>query len=92
MSGESFKIAAKVAPSAGRNSVALSEEGGTLRIAVTAPPDKGKANKAVEKLLAKTLGLPKSAVSIVAGMASRKKTIEIRSDDKAATLAKLRKK
>jgi uncharacterized protein (TIGR00251 family) len=77
MDSSSFKIDAKVAPSASKNNVSIDADG-TLRIRVTAPPDKGKANKAVEKLLAKTLGLPKSAISIAAGHASRKKTIAIR--------------
>ena len=34
---------------------------------VRAVPEKGAANAALEKLLASSLGLPKSAVSVVAG-------------------------
>jgi uncharacterized protein (TIGR00251 family) len=49
----------------------------SLKIRVTQPPDKGKANKAVIALLAKRLGFAKSALSIVAGDTSRNKQIRI---------------
>lgn len=48
-----------------------------LKIRVTQPPDKGKANKAVIALLAKQLGFAKSALSIVARDTSRDKQIRI---------------
>lgn len=51
-----------------------------LVIRVTAPPDKGRANKAVVKLIAATLGLPKSSVSITAGEKDRLKTVAIEGD------------
>ena len=49
-----------------------------LKISVTMPPEKSKANKAVEKLLAKTFGLPHSSVTVVAGGAARRKTVQLR--------------
>ena len=49
----------------------------SLKMRVTQPPDKGKANKAVIALLAKQLGFAKSALSIVAGDTSRDKQIRI---------------
>jgi uncharacterized protein (TIGR00251 family) len=51
-----------------------------LRVRVTAVPDKGKANKALIALLAKTLKLPKSTISIKTGLTSRHKTIQIVGD------------
>lgn len=51
-----------------------------LKVRVTAVPDKGKANKAVIALLAKATGLPKSAVSIIAGEKSRTKTVRLEAD------------
>jgi uncharacterized protein (TIGR00251 family) len=51
---------------------------GRLKIAVTAAPDKGKANAHLLKLLAKKLGVPKSALEIVAGETDRAKTIRVR--------------
>ena len=50
---------------------------GTLRAAVTAPPENGKANEAVVALLATTLGLPKRGVRITQGLASRRKVVEV---------------
>ncbi len=46
-------------------------------ILVKAPPDKGKANKELIKLLAKILGKSSSEISIIAGQTSRDKTIKI---------------
>ena len=51
---------------------------GRLKIAVTAAPDKGKANAHLLKFLAKKLGAPKSALAIVAGETDRDKTIRVR--------------
>lgn len=48
-----------------------------LKVAVTAPPEDGKANAALEKLLAKTLGLPRTTVSVVSGHASRSKLVHL---------------
>lgn len=52
--------------------------GDELKVAVTAAPDKGKANDAVIKLLAKKLGVPKSDLVIVAGETDRHKTLLVR--------------
>lgn len=48
-----------------------------LKVRVRAVPEKGKANKAVEVVLAKALGLPKSAVRVVTGETSRIKGVDI---------------
>lgn len=50
---------------------------GAVKVAVFAPPEKGKANQAVEKLLASEFGLPKRAVRVVSGGSSRRKTINL---------------
>lgn len=47
------------------------------KIAVAAPPEKGRANKAVERFLARKLGLRSSDVKIVAGHTSPVKTVRI---------------
>jgi uncharacterized protein len=48
-----------------------------LKVRVRAVPEDGKANAAVEKLIAKHLGLPKSAVRVVTGAKNRVKGLEI---------------
>jgi hypothetical protein len=44
---------------------------------VTAPPERGKANTAVEKVIAKALGVSNDAVNIVKGPTSPRKIVEI---------------
>ncbi|MFT3723076.1 MAG: DUF167 family protein [Hyphomonadaceae bacterium] len=51
-----------------------------LKIRVRAVPEKGKANAAIEQVIAKALGLPKSAVSVEKGETQRIKTVRISSD------------
>ena len=51
-----------------------------LGIRVTAVPDKGRANKAVISLLAKKMGLPKSAITIEAGATARLKRLTLAGD------------
>ena len=52
----------------------------TLTARVRAVPEKGKANAALEKLVAKWLGLAKSSVSVTAGGKSRLKTLRLDGD------------
>jgi uncharacterized protein YggU (UPF0235/DUF167 family) len=51
-----------------------------LRARVTAVPEKGKANKALLKLLAKAWGLSQSRLQIVAGEKDRNKTVLVEGD------------
>lgn len=51
-----------------------------LKARVRAVPENGAANKALEKLIAKALGVPASAVSVVAGGTARLKTLRISGD------------
>ena len=55
-----------------------------LKVRVRAMPEKGKANAAIEVLLAKALGLPKSAVSVEKGETQRIKTVRISADPSIA--------
>jgi uncharacterized protein len=79
-----LRIAVRLTPKGGRDAV----EGWTvaadgmrcLKARVRAVPEDGKANAALVELLAKTLALAKSQVKIVAGSASRRKTVEIAGD------------
>jgi uncharacterized protein len=51
----------------------LGEHNGLVRIAVSAAPEKGKANQAIIQLLAEALKVPKSSVEIAAGATSPQK-------------------
>jgi uncharacterized protein (TIGR00251 family) len=57
---------------------------GRLKVAVTAPPVDGEANAAVIELIAKTLGVARGAVEVIAGATSRRKTIRVRGISRAA--------
>ena len=50
---------------------------GALKVMVTQAPEKGKANQAIEMLLAKSLGLHKSQISLVTGQTSPLKSFLI---------------
>ncbi len=82
---ETVVLPVDVVPGAARNEVAIME-GKTLKIRVTAPPIKGKANKALLRLLAKTLGLHKNQVEIVSGHRARRKMIRVEGIDEDALL------
>ncbi|MCB2228323.1 MAG: YggU family protein [Desulfarculaceae bacterium] len=71
-----LSLAVKVAPRASRNELA-GVEAGALKVRLTAPPVEGAANRALVKLLAKTLGLAKGKVAVVAGERSRSKRVEV---------------
>ena len=66
----------KVVPGASRDQI-VGWLGNALKIKVTAPPEKGKANEAVVTLLAKTLGVRRDIIEIVSGHGSPAKTVEI---------------
>ena len=69
-----FKV--KVIPNAPK--VKISEyQPGVLKVSLTSPPSKGKANEELVKLIARKLNLPKSKISITSGFTSRLKTISI---------------
>lgn len=55
-----------------------------LKVRVRAIAEKGKANAAVAQLLAKALGVPKSAVSVEKGETQRIKTVRISADPSIA--------
>ncbi len=66
----------KVSPKASRNAI-IGFMGETLKLSVTAAPERGKANQAVEELLAEALGLPLSAVNVIGGHTAKTKRVEI---------------
>lgn len=58
---------------------------GVLRVRLSAAPVEGRANEALVKLLAERLGVPRSRVAILRGMASRNKVVVVEGlDDEEA--------
>ncbi len=49
----------------------------SFTVAVTEPPEKGKANQAIIKALAKFLNIPASSINILSGEKSRQKVFEV---------------
>ena len=76
MSGVGIRIGLRVRPGA-RTSRIDGVHGRVLKISVAAPPEQGKANAEVERLLAEELGLRRAQVSVASGHASRDKVVEI---------------
>lgn len=64
-------------PGARRNEVG-GEHDGSLRVAVTQAPEKGKANKAIAALLAEKLGVRKSQIELLFGETSSQKRFLVR--------------
>ena len=77
----------RVTPRGGRDGIAgietLSDGRAVLKVRVRAVADGGEANRAVTKLLAKTLRVPQASVQIASGATSRLKQIEISGDAQA---------
>jgi hypothetical protein len=69
------RIALRVTPRASRARIVAVGE--CLRAYVTAPPEAGKANDAVQALLARALGLPRTRLRLVRGRGARDKVFEI---------------
>ncbi len=88
--GVSFTV--RLTPKGGRDAIdgwsKAADGKDVLKVRVSAVPEDGKANAALTQLLAKALGVAKSAVSIVGGHTARVKRIEI-GGDAAALQARL---
>ena len=82
--GLAFRV--RLTPKAGSNlidGVLLGPDGEVLKVRVTAVPEKGKANKALIKLLAKETGIAGGRFEVISGTTSRKKRLLVRDGDKS---------
>ena len=75
-SGATFAV--KVHPRAKKNAI-TGEVGDALKLALSAPPVDGKANEACIEFFAKLLKVPRSSVTIAAGLNNRNKVIRVTS-------------
>ncbi len=78
----------KVVPGSSRDAIA-GILGTRLKIRVAAAPEKGQANAAVIRLLAKSLDLPASQLAVIKGTTSPEKTLRIRGINLADALERL---
>jgi uncharacterized protein (TIGR00251 family) len=82
-----LRVAVRLQPKAARDEIIGVEPGagGTthLKVKVTAAPESGKANAALEKLLAKAWRVAPSTVSVIAGGKSREKSVLVSGDGRA---------
>jgi uncharacterized protein (TIGR00251 family) len=80
-------VSLRVTPRGGRDGIdgieTLSDGRAVLKIRVRAVADGGDANRAVTKLLAKTLRVPQASVQIASGATSRLKQVAISGDTQA---------
>ena len=78
VSTKSFNIRVSTKTAANRIKIEKLSNGEKLiKVFVTAAPEDGKANKAVIKLLSKTLGVPQSNIAITSGLTSKNKVITV---------------
>lgn len=74
---EGWIVPVRAQPGARKNSV-VGEHGGALKVAVMAPPDGGRANKALLEVLAKALEVKRAQVELISGATSRDKRFLVR--------------
>jgi uncharacterized protein (TIGR00251 family) len=84
---DGLRVELRVQPGASRARIdgpaRLDDGAVVLKVRVTEPPEGGKANAAVVKLLAKAWKVPKGALRVVAGAGARRKTVLVEGDPDA---------
>src|SRR5947209_8141277 len=76
MTSASTRLRLRVSPGSGRAEI-VGRHGDAWKVRVTAPPEQGRANDAVLRLLADTLSVPRGAVTLVSGHGGRDKIVEL---------------
>src|SRR5687768_986566 len=78
---DGVRLSVKVTPRAARSGlagIAADADGRSyLAVRVTAPPEAGKANAELIKLLARRLGLAASGLHLVSGASARRKMVQV---------------
>ena len=85
---EGCRIHLHVVPRASRTRLS-GLHGGRLKLQVAAPPVEGKANAEIVRFLARTLGVPRAAVTLTAGASGRRKTVTVSGIDAEAASQRL---
>jgi uncharacterized protein (TIGR00251 family) len=88
---DGVQLAVRVTPRGGRDAIdgieTLSDDRSVLKLRVRAVAEGGEANRAVIELLAKSLGVSKSAIRLRSGATSRLKRVVISGDPAALDVA-----
>lgn len=83
-----MKLKLKIVPGAAQDSI-VGWLGESLKVRVRAPAEKGRANAAVEQLIATALGIAQAEVNIITGKTAAHKIIEIDGLTEPDVLARL---
>jgi len=70
-------LAVRVTPRASRNEIVELLDDGTIKVRIAAPPSDNEANETLIDFPSEILGVPKSRLDIVAGVAGRDKLISV---------------
>jgi uncharacterized protein len=70
------RISLVVSPGA-RSTELVGRHGDAWKVRVAAPPERGRANAAVEELLAELLGVPRADVRVAGGASSKRKEVDV---------------
>ena len=80
---DGLRVTIRLSPRAnvdGLLAIVATPAGRVLKASVTAPPDAGRANEALLRLLARTWHLPHRNLAIIAGRTSRDKVVRVSGD------------
>ena len=88
ISGEDVRLEVVVAPRASRTRV-MGVHDSRLKIQLAAPPVDNKANEALVRFLADTLGVARAQVEIIAGASNKRKTVRVAGVTETRVLVKL---
>jgi uncharacterized protein len=76
MTAASTRVRLRVSPGSDRAEI-VGRQGDAWKVRVTAPPEHGRANEAVLKLVADALAVPRAALTLVSGHGARDKIVEL---------------
>ncbi len=85
----SARVAVRVQPGARREALTGRLASGEWKLAVTAPPEDGRANEAVVELLCGLLGVKRRQLELKRGATSRSKVFEVTGLDDVQVAARL---
>jgi uncharacterized protein (TIGR00251 family) len=81
MAEATTRLRLRVSPGAMRTELA-GRHGDAWKVRVSAPPERGRANDAVLRLLAARLRVPRGSLAVVSGKAARDKVVELHGLDR----------